>query len=164
MEPDKFMDKRGRFIKTYNSDAFLKFGIDAKFRETFYNESHIDVVRGMHFQLPPDDHCKLVYCIVGEVTDVLIDLRTGVGYGEVFSINLSAKNSLMIYIPKGVAHGFASRADGSIVAYKTTLEHRPENDSGVRFNSFDFNWNISNPLISKRDSCLQGFQDFITPW
>src|SRR5271168_5237051 len=60
-----FRDSRGEFVKSYSESIFSSLGVDVRFVETFYTVSEARVLRGMHFQLPPADHAKLVYCIDG---------------------------------------------------------------------------------------------------
>ena len=68
-------DMRGNFIKTFNQEEFLRLGLNADFKETYYSTSQKDVIRGMHFQLPPYEHDKIVHVISGSVIDVIVDLR-----------------------------------------------------------------------------------------
>ena len=114
----------------------------------------------MHFQLPPHDHDKLVYCIRGRVMDVLLDLRkSSPTYGRSFGNEISANNHLMLYIPKGVAHGFLSLEDDSVLVYKTTTIHFPSHDAGVRWDSFGYTW---PDLIANCHRSLQNAPPVIT--
>ena len=63
-------DARGSFTKVYHEAAFRELGLATDFREEYYSVSKKDVLRGLHFQLPPADHEKLVWCMSGEVLDV----------------------------------------------------------------------------------------------
>ncbi len=54
-------DERGNFIKTYHENYFHENGLSTDFKESYYSISKKNVIRGMHFQLPPYDHDKLVY-------------------------------------------------------------------------------------------------------
>src|SRR5436190_19139025 len=74
-EPRVFRDGRGDFVKTFHSGAYRDLGIKFIVEEEFYSVSKKNVLRGMHFQLPPHDHAKIVYCVAGRVLDVLLDLR-----------------------------------------------------------------------------------------
>ena len=71
----KRVDNRGSFIKIFEKDCFSKNNLATDFHETYYTSSNKDVIRGMHFQLPPADQEKLVHCASGEVLDVVVDLR-----------------------------------------------------------------------------------------
>ena len=65
-------DKRGLFVKTFHAPTFKKFGLQVSFKEQYYSTSSKNVIRGLHFQIPPKDHAKLIYCILGEVVDIVL--------------------------------------------------------------------------------------------
>jgi len=160
----RFEDARGSFVKTFARSAFEAAGVDFDFREEFYSFSRRDVVRGMHFQLPPHDHVKLVYCAAGSVLDVLVDLRRGAGLGRVASVVLSADEPSLLVIPKGVAHGFRALRDDSLMVYKTSTEHAPSHDAGIRWDSFGFEWGVTAPVVSQRDAGHPSLADFDSPF
>jgi dTDP-4-dehydrorhamnose 3,5-epimerase len=119
----------------------------------------------MHFQWPPNDHAKLVYCTHGEVLDVIVDLRTNsatYGHHETFSLN--DQNRDMLYIPRGMAHGFCAMTDGATLVYLTTSVYNKDNDTGIRFDSFGFNWPVANPIYSERDSNFVTLDDLESPF
>ena len=158
-------DKRGVFVKTYAASAFASLGIAFDSREEFYSVSGKHVLRGMHFQLPPHDHQKIVYCLAGSARDVLLDLRTGQGYGRSAEVLLSAKDPSLLVIPSGVAHGFLSLEDDTLMAYKTSTEHSPEADAGIHWDSFGHDWQLgSAPVTSERDACHPGLSAFVSPF
>lgn len=170
VELKRFADARGSFVKTYAHSAFqeaLRTLADVppfELREEFYSTSAKDVIRGMHFQLPPHDHVKLVYCASGAVLDVLLDLRRGPHYGRVASVVLDSASPALLIVPKGVAHGFRSLTDGSLMVYKTSTEHAPTHDAGIRHDSFGFDWECGQPILSDRDQRHPAFADFDTPF
>ncbi len=166
LEPPIFKDARGSFVKTYHAGKFAEFGVAPHFVEEFFSASARNVVRGMHFQNPPQDQAKLVYCIQGRVLDVLLDLRRGSpAFGQAVSRELSAENRLMFYIPTGIAHGFLSLEDDSVMVYKTTTVHSPAHDAGLRWDSFGFNWPLAGPpLVSERDAKFPAWSEFTTPF
>jgi dTDP-4-dehydrorhamnose 3,5-epimerase len=157
-----FNDKRGRFTKLYKEDSFQQNGIRIPIKEQFFTLSHKNVLRGMHFQLPPYDHSKIVTCISGSILDVVLDLRVNSpSYGKCESFELSGNS---IFIPSGVAHGFLSLVDNSIVFYNTSTLHMPDYDSGIHWDSFNFNWPCKSPIVSNRDKDLITFQQFDSPF
>lgn len=164
LQPMRYEDQRGSFVKTYHEGICKALGVNLEIREEFYSVSRKNVIRGMHFQLPPQAHDKLVYCTRGAVTDVLLDLRKGPGYGKVASAELSGENAHLVFIPKGVAHGFAALTDEALMLYKTSTVHAPESDCGIRSDSFGFDWGIAEPIISARDQQHSLFADFVTPF
>lgn len=160
----KLEDQRGCFVKTYHEGLCAALGVNLEIREEFYSISHKNVVRGMHFQLPPNAHEKLVYCTRGAVRDVLLDLRQGDSYGRVASAELSGENGHLIFIPKGIAHGFVALEYESLMLYKTSTVHAPESDCGIRWDSFEFNWGLDQPIISARDQQHVAFSEFVSPF
>jgi dTDP-4-dehydrorhamnose 3,5-epimerase len=165
MSPQWSTDSRGEFIKTFQNSEYRSLGINFDIREEFYSISQENVIRGMHFQMPPHDHEKMVYCTSGSVLDVLLDLRTD-GYGKVACAKISKLNRHIVYIPRGVAHGFLSLEDNTVMIYKTSSEHVPTHDCGIRWDSFGFDWKLNAPpILSKRDEeGLANFDTFITPF
>ncbi|MEX8546838.1 MAG: dTDP-4-dehydrorhamnose 3,5-epimerase [Mucilaginibacter sp.] len=151
-------DTRGEFVKTIHDDVFQSHGLDYLFVENYFSVSHKNVIRGMHFQNSPHDHAKLVYAVTGRTLDVVLDIRkSSPTYGEFFSVELSAEKRNAIYIGKGFAHGFLSLEDNSLVEYHTTTAQNKASEDGIKWDSFGFEWNVKNPIISERD---QSFKDF----
>ena len=161
---NRLTDLRGHFVKTYSCSAFGSAGVAFESKEEYYTLSGKNVIRGMHFQLPPYDHDKIVTCIQGEALDVLLDLRTGNGYGACCAISLSAEDPCLIFVPRGVAHGFASLRAGTIMSYKTSSEYAPAHDAGVRWDSFGFDWKLDAPILSDRDTRHPPLGEFTSPF
>ena len=154
-------DNRGSFTKTYNKEFFEKNNLCGEFEESYYSISKKDVIRGMHFQLPEDDHEKLVYVPKGKIEDVILDIRkNSKTYGKSISIELSSENNRSIYIPKGLAHGFKSLEKDTITVYNVSTVYSPKNDFGINWNTFGHEWEISDPIISDRDNQLITFKEF----
>ncbi len=154
-------DDRGLFVKIFNNKYFKDNNLDFKIRESYYSVSQKNVIRGMHFQLPPHDHEKLVYVPKGSVLDVIIDLRKkSKTYKQHICVKLSDKNKKSIFIPKGLAHGFKSMKDGTVTIYNVTSEYSADFDSGIKFDSFGFDWKCKNFIISNRDKKFQTLDSF----
>jgi dTDP-4-dehydrorhamnose 3,5-epimerase len=165
LEPRGFSDERGDFVKTYHESAWRDAGIEFPMREEYYSRSHRGVLRGMHFQVPPADHAKVVYCASGRVRDVLLDLRrSSPAFGQGFALELSAANRLVLVIPAGVAHGFLALEDHSLMVYKTSTTHSPAHDAGIRWDSFGFDWNWPDPIVSPRDMGFPPLAAFTSPF
>ncbi len=158
-------DSRGSFTKIINEDDFLKNGMVCDFKESYYSMSNKDVVRGMHFQIPPYDHEKLVNVIKGCVVDVLLDLRKdSKTYGRCSSVMLKDSEHLSLYIPKGFAHGFKCLEDNTIMLYNVTSVYNRECDCGVLWSSIPYDWNIENPILADRDKGFVRLEDFKSPF
>lgn len=165
LEPKIFEDNRGKFIKTFTDNFFMENDLDISIKETYYSISHKDVIRGMHFQTPPFDHVKLVYVAAGKIVDVVLDIRkNSPTYGNYFQIELSSENGKVLIIPKGLAHGFKSLQDNTNVTYMQTTCYAPNNDGGIRYDSFGFDWECINPQLSQRDLTFKILDEFETPF
>jgi len=163
--PKILKDERGRFVKTFHEGAFKANRLETHFAEEYYSFSHKRVLRGLHFQLPPMDHVKLVYCVSGKVLDAVVDLRVGSPtYGNFETFEVSAERANIVYIPKGLAHGFYVQSENAIMMYKVTTVYSPEHDTGILWNSVDIPWPDEKPIISQRDSQLIRFADFKSPF
>lgn len=161
----KFDDERGSFIKWYDEDSFTKEGIQNCFKESYFSISDKNVIRGMHFQVPPADHEKLVSVSYGAVMDVILDLRKeSPTYGKAESIVLSSDNHYALYIPKGFAHGFKSMQDGTVMNYLVATTHSPQHDKAIHWNSFGFDWKVKDPILSKRDQEALSLNEFNSPF
>tara|TARA_B100001057_G_C22829780_1_gene942915 strand:+ start:1748 stop:2290 length:543 start_codon:yes stop_codon:yes gene_type:complete len=145
-------DERGSFVKNFHKDKFNSHGIDFELRELFYSESKKDVIRGMHFQTPPHEHSKIIFPMKGSILDVVVDLRKDSdSFGKYHVEEISYKDNKALYIPEGFAHGFLSLENDTRMVYLVNKEHSPNNDSGIRWDSFGFKWPCIKPLISNRD-------------
>ena len=165
LRPKVFTDARGTFVKTFHKSTFEGLGLETNFRESFYSISNANVIRGLHFQVPPHDHVKLVTCTEGEVIDVVLDLRKfSPTYGKVASFKITPENGLSVYIPKGMAHGFYSVKDRSTVTYSVSTEHHAAFDRGLLWSSIDFEWPTTSPIVSERDSKFPSLKDFESPF
>lgn len=165
IRPLVFQDARGSFVKTFHVGLFRECGLEFEPREEFFTTSAKGVLRGMHFQLPPAAHSKLVYCIAGRVLDVVLDLRkSSPTFGRFCSRELSATNREMFFIPVGFAHGFLALDDGATMVYQTSTVHSPVQDAGVRWDSFGFDWPVKNPVLSERDKSFPESRDFPSPF
>lgn len=165
IQPKSFQDDRGRFVKVFQTLEFEKLHLSARFMEEFYSFSKPGVVRGLHFQTPPHDHEKLVYCVHGEVFDVVLDLRVGSPtYGQTQHFILNAEQANMLYIPSGLAHGFCTMSEPATLVYKVSSMHAPAHDQGILWSSIPIKWPISSPIVSDRDSKFPSLVKFASPF
>lgn len=158
-------DRRGSFVKTFHFNAFVELGLETDFKEEFYSTSIKNVLRGMHFQTPPADHVKLVYCIEGAVKDVVVDLRKNSStFGKHCAFELTSEKANMLYIPKGFAHGFLTLSERAIMLYNLTTVYSPENDKGILWNSCEIDWQCDAPILSDRDKLHPPLSEFNSPF
>ena len=157
-------DERGSFTKTFHKSTFDKQGLDSSFDESFFSTNNRGVIRGMHFQNPPYDHSKIVYSASGRIMDVILDIRSASpSYGRYVQIEISSDNHKGIYMPKGVAHGFCCLTEATMI-YLTSTEYNAEHESGIKWNSFGFDWPVDSPIISERDQEFVSLSEFKSPF
>jgi len=155
---DPYADNRGTFYKYYHSDSFSSV-FNGKFVESFYSVSHLNVLRGMHFQLSPFSHWKLVTVFSGCILDVVVNIdKDSEDFGRFLPFYLKAAHQSLLIRPS-YAHGFLSLEDSSVVNYLTSSVYSQEHDSGIHWNSFGFDWGGISPIISKRDSTFPPLMD-----
>lgn len=149
-------DDRGHFVKTFDKETFKEYGIPTEFAQIDQSKSKKGVLRGLHF-LNNYPQGKLVNVPYGKIFDVAVDLREGSEtYGKWYGVELSDENNKMFYIPPGFAHGFLSLKDDSIILYHCTLEYRPENDFGIKWDDEEIgiDWpldEVDELTISEKD-------------
>lgn len=165
IQSDVFSDSRGSFQKIFNSQLYNDLSLDFDLKEFYYSISHKNVIRGLHFQIPPHDHTKMVFVSQGEILDVVVDLRkNSATFGKLFSTRLNSLVGNSLFIPSGFAHGFLALTDNTIVNYMQTSQYHKESDSGILYSSIDFDWGVSNPIVSERDLSFVSFDQFKTPF
>lgn len=163
--PRIFRDERGLFVKTFHNECFARHGLITDWREEYYSVSRRGVLRGLHFQLPPHDHEKLVYCTAGTVLDAVVDLRNGSPtYGRHVVLELSAAKGNMLYIPRGFAHGFYVLSDSATMLYKVSSVYSSDHDRGILWSSVGIEWEVEAPILSPRDMQLPHYCDFSSPF
>ena len=128
IEPQVYGDGRGFFFESWNRRAFAEAGLEAEFVQDNHSRSGHNVLRGLHYQV---EHAqgKLVRVCVGEVFDVVVDIRrSSPTFGRSFGMMLSAENQRMLWIPPGFAHGFLVVSESADFLYKTTDYWYPEHE------------------------------------
>ena len=148
-------DRRGFFSRIFCQREFKKQGLSFKVVQSnfSYNKKR-GTLRGMHYQIPPHEEIKLVSCLQGKIYDVVIDLRPiSPTYLQWIAVELSAKNNKMLYIPKGLAHGFQILDDNTLVFYQMSEFYHPQSARGICWDDpqFKINWPIKKTIISSKD-------------
>ena len=98
---------------------------------------------------------KLVRAVTGEVFDVVVDIRrSSPTYGKWVGVTLSAENKKMMWIPPGLAHGFAVLSDSAVFLYKTTDYLAPQYERNLLWNDPDIGiaWPLAgDPILAAKD-------------
>lgn len=165
IELEKRGDDRGFFARFYCENEFNDAGIPTPVVQINNSlTSKRGTLRGMHFQLPPAAEIKVVRCIRGALFDVIIDLRPDSStFGKWFGAELTAENRLMMYAPRGFAHGLLTLEDDTEAFYLVSNFYGPKEERGIRFNDpyFKIEWPIDPVEVSPKDG---SWPDFDPAW
>ncbi len=154
VRPHRHLDDRGFFQEIYRESSFQENGIDAVFVQDNVSRSHRGVLRGLHYQIPPEAQGKLIGVVRGSIFDVALDLRAGgPTYGKWVGRTLSVETGEFLWIPPGFAHGYVVLSDTADVAYKVTAEYRQELSRGIQWNdpALGIQWPVESPILSDAD-------------
>ena len=164
LKPKVLEDHRGYFYEPYNINIAQSLGINDTFIQDNQSLSvEAGVLRGLHFQNNPHAQAKLVRVIHGAVLDVAVDLRIGSpSFGEVYSAELNEDNKLLMYVPRGFAHGFITLKPNTLFSYKCSEVYNKESEGGIAWNDPDLNidWQIESPILSEKDKTNISFAKF----
>jgi len=153
------------FIKTYDEKLFAEYNIsNAWVQENHSFNIKKNILRGLHFLLPPYTDTKLIRCIKGKVYDVFVDLRNdSPTKGKWDCAYLSKDDNKYLYIEKGFAHGYLTLEDNTEILYKHDNFYHKDYDCGIIWNDeiLKINWVTDNPVLSEKDSKLMTYKEFI---
>src|SRR4051812_10450771 len=156
LEPKVFGDTRGFFLESYNQKTLSEqAGIEEPFVQDNHSRSGKNVLRGLHYQIKQPQG-KLVRAISGRILDVAVDIRrSSPHFSKWMSIDLSAENKRILWVPKGFAHGFVVLSEYAEVLYKTTDYWAPEHERTIAWNDLELaiDWQLASPpVLSAKDS------------
>jgi dTDP-4-dehydrorhamnose 3,5-epimerase len=152
VEPVIHGDDRGTFIETYRREWFPQG------REMIQGNRGDRVagsVVGLHYHLHQADYW---YVPSGRCRVVLHDLRVGSPTdGATLTFDLGARDDGThdhrgVFIPPGVAHGFAALSDMTIT-YLVDGYYNASDELGVAWDdpAIDADWGVEAPVLSARD-------------
>jgi dTDP-4-dehydrorhamnose 3,5-epimerase len=147
VRPDVHGDERGRFVETYRRSWFPD---RPEMIQGNRSEKQAGALVGLHFHLHQADYW---YALRGTVRVVLHDLRVGSrtdGATEV--IDLDGDVDQGVYIPPGVAHGFAALSD-VLLTYLVDDYYDDSDEHGLAWDdpAVTADWGVTDPILSKRD-------------
>ena len=153
-----FFDNRGFFKEIFKNNLIKK-----NFKFDVMSLSKKNVIRGLHIQIKKPQ-AKVITVVSGKIMDVAVDLRkNSKTFGKYFSIKLSDKNGVSIYIPAGFAHGFLGLKKENIISYHCTNYRSKKHEIGIIWNDKDVKvkWPIKNPILSKKDKNNISLKDYL---
>lgn len=156
IEPRVFRDDRGYFFETFNLAKMAELGLPNEWRQDNFSVSKKNVIRGIHYQIG-EPQGKLVRVASGAVLDVIVDLRkSSPTFGKHTTVELSAENLRMVWIPVGFGHGFAALTDNVGLSYKVTDYYSPKAERTVLWNdpALGIDWRVApeDAILSAKDA------------
>ena len=156
IEPQAFADERGMFFESFNAQRFADTtGLDVSFVQDNHSVSKKNVLRGLHYQMPPHPQGKLVRVVRGSAFDVAVDIRkNSATFAMWVGETLSAENRKQLWIPDGFAHGFLALEDDTEFLYKTTSYWNKTSERAIRWDdpTLAIDWPLQgDPILSSKD-------------
>ncbi len=165
LETEVFRDERGVFFETHNKRRLeASIGQKVDFVQDNHSVSKRGVLRGLHFQEGKYAQAKLVRVLRGEVLDIVVDLRQkSATFGRHFKLKLTGDNKKVIFIPKGMAHGFLTLSETAVFAYKCDNYYHKASERGLIYNdpTLQIDWEIAEKeiIVSSKDAVLPRFNE-----
>ncbi len=155
LEPERAEDERGWFARVWSSEELAAQGLTSDLAQASlsYNKRR-GTLRGMHYQAAPHKEAKVVRVVRGAVYDVALDLRPeSPSFRSWVSAELSEQNCNAFYIPEGVAHGFQTLEDETVLLYFISTSYVPEAARTVRWDdpAFGIEWPSGERTLSEAD-------------
>jgi dTDP-4-dehydrorhamnose 3,5-epimerase len=147
VEPDRHGDERGVFIETYRRSWFP---LGREMVQANRAERQAGAIVGLHYHLHQADYWTVPR---GRARVVLHDLRQGSPTdGATLGLDVDADNALGVFIPPGVAHGFATLTDLTIT-YMVDGYYNSADELGVAWDDpvVAADWGLTDPVLSDRD-------------
>jgi dTDP-4-dehydrorhamnose 3,5-epimerase len=147
VRPDVHGDDRGRFVETYRRQ-WLPLGREMV--QGNRSEKQAGAVVGLHYHLHQADYW---YVLRGTARVVLHDLREGSATDRATeTLDLSGSEDVGLFIPPGVAHGFAALSD-VLLWYLVDGYYNPADELGLAWDDpvVGADWGIDRPVLSARD-------------
>jgi dTDP-4-dehydrorhamnose 3,5-epimerase len=161
IEPEKKSDDRGFFARIFCEQELAGQGLVSHFVQANNSLSlKRGTLRGLHYQLPPAAEVKIVRCVRGAIYDLILDLRAdSPTFGKYFGETLTAENRLMMYVPRGFAHGTLALEDDTEILYFVSNFYDADRERSIRFDDpkFGIEWPITPSVISDKDRGVRGF-------
>jgi dTDP-4-dehydrorhamnose 3,5-epimerase len=156
IEPERRGDDRGFFARVFCQNELKHQGLSPHVVQVNNSLSaKKGTLRGLHYQLAPKAEVKIVRCVRGALWDAIVDLRPdSPTFSQWFGAELNAENRLMMYVPKGFAHGILTLTDDVEAFYMVNEFYAPDQERGLRWNDqkFKIDWPIEPSEVSPKDT------------
>jgi dTDP-4-dehydrorhamnose 3,5-epimerase len=147
VDPDVHADDRGRFVETYRRSWFPQ---GREMVQGNRSDKLAQTVVGLHYHLHQADYWLVPR---GTARVVLHDLREGSPTdGHTHVVEIGEHDCRGVFIPPGVAHGFAALTD-MMITYLVDNYYNPDDELGVAWDdpAIGADWGVTDPILSARD-------------
>ncbi len=163
IDSDVFPDERGLFVRAWAASEFEALGLETRIAQaSLATNVRRGTIRGLHYQAAPFEEVKVIRAVQGMVWDVALDLRPdSPTFRQWFGVELGADNHRLLYIPRGVAHGYQTLTDDAAVFYFVSAPYSAPHQRGVRWDdpAFGIAWPLGAPtVLSERDAAFADFE------
>ena len=164
LDPQK--DNRGYFLRFWDESILFTYNLPLRWcEESISYSKYKNTLRGLHFQYHPFAQSKFILLIKGHISDVVVNIDIdSPNYGKWQMFELSDIEPIALFIPANYAHGFVSRTEDCYLIYKMDKPYKPQFEDGIIWNDKDLgiNWEVTNPILSKRDSGFKTLKEITT--
>jgi len=160
VEPDSHGDQRGRFVESYRRSWFPH---GREMVQANRSDKQAGALVGLHYHLHQADYW---YVTRGRALTVLHDLRDGSPTeGATLTLEMGETHEVGVFIPPGVAHGFAALTDLTIT-YLVDQYYNPDDELGVAWDDPEIaaDWGVAEPTLSGRDQKNPRRADIAPQW
>ena len=155
------VDERGFFARTYCVREFADAGIDRPMRQdSMAHSRRAGTLRGLHYHDQAFPQTRLLRFTSGSAFVALVDLRRrSTAYLQHETMTLSAAESDAVFVPPGIALGYQTLEDDSVVYYQMSELYAPAHERGVRWNdpALRIEWPNGERIINERDARYPDF-------
>lgn len=153
LEPRR--DERGFFARAWCAEELEDYGLCSRVVQCNIGHSErAGTIRGLHWQCEPYGEVKIVRCTQGALFDVIVDVRPeSPAFGRHFTVELSAANHQLLYIPAGIAHGYQTLTEHAEIFYQASQVFASQASMGLRYNdpALSIRWPREVSVIAPRD-------------
>lgn len=148
-------DERGHFTRVTALEQIGSLGFRLGEAQLSFALNHeVGTVRGLHYQVPPNQEMKLIWCVSGRVFDVLVDVRpSSPAFGQWMAVDLDAHAPQALLVPPGIAHGYQCLEAQSTLCYLIDAPYEPTSARTLRWDDREVgvHWPLAVSVISDRD-------------
>lgn len=165
LHPVRHGDQRGFFMERYKRSDLLAAGIEETFVQSNLSFSRKGILRGIHYQEGDAGQGKLLQVLQGAILDVVVDVTPeSPHFGEWLSVEISAENGNLLYVPPQYGHAFCTLTDDCLLIYDVTHEYAPDRERGVIWSdpTLNISWPVTEPTVSGRDAQLPTLESLRT--